>query len=58
MRKGATTLQNVQTLKLAAEAGIYVEWLALCGFPGSAAVRSTGSPNRRIGLILTGGVLQ
>ena len=34
MRKGATGLQNVQTLKLAAEAGVYVEWLALYGFPG------------------------
>ncbi len=37
MRKGSTALQNVQTLKLAAEAGIYVEWLALCGFPGETA---------------------
>ena len=34
MRKGTTSLQNVQLLKLAAEAGIYVEWLALSGFPG------------------------
>ena len=34
MRKGTTLLQNVQLLKLAAEAGIYVEWLALSGFPG------------------------
>ncbi len=39
MRKGVTTLQNVQTLKLAAEAGIYVEWLALCGFPGETAAQ-------------------
>ena len=37
MRKGSTALQNVQTLKLAAEAGIYIEWLALCGFPGETA---------------------
>jgi len=37
MRKGSTALQNIQTLKLAAEAGIYVEWLALCGFPGETA---------------------
>ncbi len=34
MRKGSTALQNVQTLKLAAEAGVYIEWLALHGFPG------------------------
>ena len=32
--KGCTMLQNVQTLKLAAECGIYVEWLALHGIPG------------------------
>jgi hypothetical protein len=37
MRKGVTALQNVAALKLAAEAGIYVEWLALCGFPGETA---------------------
>ena len=37
MRKGTTALQNVQALKLAAEAGIYVEWLALWGFPGETA---------------------
>lgn len=37
MRKGSTALQNVQTLKLAAEAGVYVEWLALYGFPGETA---------------------
>lgn len=37
MRKRSTALQNVQTLKLAAEAGVYIEWLALCGFPGEAA---------------------
>ena len=33
MRKGVTGLQNVAALKLAAEAGVYVEWLFLCGFP-------------------------
>ncbi|MFI4987847.1 MAG: RiPP maturation radical SAM C-methyltransferase, partial [Alphaproteobacteria bacterium] len=32
--KGCSLLQNVQTLKLAAECGIYVEWLALYGLPG------------------------
>ncbi len=32
--KGCTMLQNVQTLKLAAESGVYVEWLALHGVPG------------------------
>ncbi len=32
--KGCTMLQNVQTLRLAAENGIYVEWLALYGIPG------------------------
>jgi ribosomal peptide maturation radical SAM protein 1 len=32
--KGCTMLQNVQTLKLAAESGVYVEWLALHGIPG------------------------
>jgi ribosomal peptide maturation radical SAM protein 1 len=32
--KGCSRLQNVQLLKLAAENGIYVEWLALYGFPG------------------------
>ncbi len=32
--KGCSMLQNVQTLKLAAECGIYVEWLALHGIPG------------------------
>lgn len=37
MRKGSTALLNVQVLKLAAEAGIYVEWLALRGFPGESA---------------------
>lgn len=37
MRKGVTGLQNVMALKLAAEAGVYVEWLNLCGFPGETA---------------------
>jgi ribosomal peptide maturation radical SAM protein 1 len=37
MRKGSTRLQNVQTMKLAAEQGVYVEWLALHGFPGETA---------------------
>jgi ribosomal peptide maturation radical SAM protein 1 len=34
MRKGCTMLQNVQTLKIAAESGVYVEWNLLHGFPG------------------------
>ncbi len=34
MRKGTTALQNIQTLKWAASHGVYVEWLALHGFPG------------------------
>src|SRR5215468_7728375 len=34
MDKGCTMLQNVQTLKLAAESGVYVEWNFLYGFPG------------------------
>lgn len=34
MAKGTTMLQNIEALKLAAENGIYVEWLALSGFPG------------------------
>lgn len=33
MRKGCTLMQNVQTLKIAAEAGVYVEWNFLYGFP-------------------------
>jgi ribosomal peptide maturation radical SAM protein 1 len=33
MKKGCTKLQNIQILKLAAEAGIYVEWNFLYGFP-------------------------
>ncbi len=36
MAKGATMLQNIETLKLCAENGVYVEWLALSGFPGEA----------------------
>ena len=35
--KGCSMLQNVQTLKLAAESGVYVEWLALHGLPGETA---------------------
>ena len=34
MAKGTTMLQNVELLKLCAESGIFVEWLALSGFPG------------------------
>lgn len=34
MRKGCTMLQNVQTLKLGAENGLYIEWNLLYGFPG------------------------
>jgi ribosomal peptide maturation radical SAM protein 1 len=34
MKKGCTMLQNVQTLKLAAENGISVMWNLLYGFPG------------------------
>ena len=37
MRKGCTMLQNVQTLKLAAENGLFVEWNLLHGFPGETA---------------------
>lgn len=34
MRKGVTGIQNIQTLKLCAEAGVFVEWCFLFGFPG------------------------
>lgn len=34
MRKGITTLQNIQTLKWLTEAGIQVSWYLLYGFPG------------------------
>ncbi len=34
MAKGTTMLQNIEVLKLCAENSIYVEWLALSGFPG------------------------
>lgn len=34
MRKGCTTIQNVQLLKWAYENGIYVDWNLLVGFPG------------------------
>ncbi|MBR0682635.1 RiPP maturation radical SAM protein 1 [Roseomonas eburnea] len=36
MRKGCTMLQNVQTLKMAAEFGISVAWNLLYGFPGES----------------------
>lgn len=42
MRKGCTMLQNVQTLKLAAENGIYVEWNLLYGFPGETSRQYQG----------------
>lgn len=34
MRKGVTALQNIQTLKLCAQAGIFVDWGFIFGFPG------------------------
>lgn len=34
MKKGCTAIQNVQTLKLAAEHSLFVEWNFLTGFPG------------------------
>jgi ribosomal peptide maturation radical SAM protein 1 len=34
MAKGTTMLQNIELLKLCAESGVFVEWLALSGFPG------------------------
>lgn len=37
MKKGVTGIQNVAALKLSAEAGIYMEWLNLVGFPGETA---------------------
>jgi ribosomal peptide maturation radical SAM protein 1 len=37
MKKGCTMLQNVQTLKLAAENGVTVVWNLLYGFPGETA---------------------
>ncbi|WP_049974321.1 RiPP maturation radical SAM C-methyltransferase [Azospirillum sp. B4] len=37
MRKGVTLLRNVQTLRLAAEAGVLVDWSHLYGFPGETA---------------------
>ena len=36
MRKGCTMLQNLQTLKIAAECGVYIEWNLLHGFPGES----------------------
>jgi ribosomal peptide maturation radical SAM protein 1 len=47
MRKGCTTLQNVQLLKLAAENGLFVEWNLLHGFPGE-----TAASYRRIAAII------
>lgn len=34
MKKGVSAQQNVQTLKLCAQAGIYVDWGFIYGFPG------------------------
>jgi ribosomal peptide maturation radical SAM protein 1 len=34
MKKGVSALQNVQTLKLCAQAGIFVDWGFIFGFPG------------------------
>lgn len=34
MKKGVNALQNIQTLKLCAEAGIFVDWGFIFGFPG------------------------
>ncbi|WP_298919620.1 RiPP maturation radical SAM C-methyltransferase [uncultured Roseobacter sp.] len=34
MKKGVTAQQNVQTLKLCAQAGIFVDWGFIFGFPG------------------------
>jgi magnesium-protoporphyrin IX monomethyl ester (oxidative) cyclase len=34
MRKGVTAIANVQTLKCATEAGIWLIWAILCGIPG------------------------
>ncbi len=39
MRKGVSGIQNVGCLKLCAEAGIYMEWLNLVGFPGETAAQ-------------------
>lgn len=39
MNKGVTRLQNAQTLKLAAEYGLYVEWNLLRGFPGETTAQ-------------------
>jgi ribosomal peptide maturation radical SAM protein 1 len=36
MRKGCTAIQNIQTLKLAAECGLFIEWNLLFGFPGDS----------------------
>ena len=34
MRKGCTTIQNIQLLKWASEIGLYVDWNLITGFPG------------------------
>jgi ribosomal peptide maturation radical SAM protein 1 len=39
MRKGTTALRNIQTLKLAAEAGVFIDWGHLYGFPGEVAAQ-------------------
>ncbi|MBW8636022.1 RiPP maturation radical SAM C-methyltransferase [Hoeflea sp. WL0058] len=39
MRKGTTRIRNIQILKLCAEAGIYVDWSHLYGFPGETAAQ-------------------
>jgi ribosomal peptide maturation radical SAM protein 1 len=36
MRKGCTTIQNVQTLKWARQYGLYIGWNLISGFPGEA----------------------
>lgn len=37
MKKGVSGIQNIQTLKLCAEAGVFVEWCFLYGFPCETA---------------------
>ena len=39
MRKGTTRIRNIQILKLCAEAGVYVDWSHLYGFPGETAAQ-------------------
>lgn len=38
MRKGCTTIQNVQLLKWAREVGVQVDWNLITGFPGEEPV--------------------